>query len=51
MTEKCICPICKGDVSCEARDHVFKEIGKFALDPKNYTMKIYDGDKEEDTDE
>lgn len=46
MTEKCKCPICKGDVSCEARDHVYKEIGKFALDPK-YKMQIYDSSKEE----
>ena len=40
LTEKCKCPICKGDVSKEARDHVLKEIGKKTLDP-DYQMKTY----------
>jgi hypothetical protein len=43
LTEKCKCPICKGEVSKEARDHVFKEIGKLVLDPK-YQMKYYEED-------
>jgi len=45
------CPICEGKVSKKARDHVFKEIGKFAMNPENYKMQIYNSKKEETDDE
>lgn len=38
MTENC--PLCKGKVSKEQKDHVLKELGKLALDP-NYKMKTW----------
>lgn len=49
MTEckKAECPICKGEISAKARDHVLKEVGHFALDP-DYKMQIYDSEKEKD---
>lgn len=45
--KKAECPICKGEVSVNARDHVLKEVGHFALDP-DYKMQIYDSKKEKD---
>jgi len=41
------CPICKGKVSAKARDHVYKEIGKLAMN-SDYKMQIYNSKAEHD---
>ncbi len=40
------CPICKGEVSKEAKDHVFTELDKLSKD-HTYKPKTYKGDNEQ----